>query len=600
MPNAHRLPALLLAATLCACGSLPARAPVAPPARPSPATPDWLAEAEAALDAGDPLAADRALSRVDPSRLPSEQAIRFQIAQARSLLLEDQPQLAEQALPEPWAIGNRSLAANVESVRADTQARLGLTVTAVSTLVRREALLDTRVQLDQNRDHIWSVLMQAPLDPSIEPQLAKADRITRGWIDLARIIRRSAGAPRPNVLADWRVQYPNHPAELARAQQGPTQAWQSTQWQSSGGPLNRVAVLLPLSGRYAAPASAVREGLFTAWLQSGLPRPSIDVFDTGDSDSSFEQAYREAMYSGADFIIGPLQKEYVARLAGSGSSVPVLALNYLDANQYATGPLYQFGLAPEDEARQAAEQAVSQNQSRAIALVPEGDWGDRVYAAFAERLSQLGGHVAHVRRYSTGQSDFSEQIQDLLALRESQDRHNALRGIIGYSAEFETRPRSDVDFAFVAATPTQARSIRSQFRYFHASELPIYATSIAYDGKRDPSNDLSGLRFCDMPWMLDRSGPWHALRAQIQPSLSPALRSQTRLLALGYDAYKLAEALQAGQLFAGSSIDGASGSLSLDNGNKVSRHLQCAIIHNGGLRMLPAPPAAQPSSTTWP
>ena len=36
---------------------------------------------------------------------------------------------------------------------------------------------------------------------------------------------------------------------------------------------------------------------------------------TGDSDSRFEQAYREAMYSGADFIIGPLQKEYVARLA---------------------------------------------------------------------------------------------------------------------------------------------------------------------------------------------------------------------------------------------------------------------------------------------
>ena len=99
--------------------------------------------------------------------------------------------------------------------------------------------------------------------------------------------------------------------------------------------------------------------------------------------------------------------------------------------------------------------------------------------------------------------------------------------------------------------------------------------------------------------MLDRSGPWHALRTQIQPSLSPALSSQTRLLALGYDAYKLAEALQAGQLFAGGSIDGASGSLSLDNGNKVSRHLQCAIIQNGGLRMLPAPPA-QPSSTTWP
>lgn len=588
MPNAKRTTVLLLAAALTACGSAPSRVPprAAAPSAAYDNTPDWLRQAESAIAAGDARAADQALARVNINQLPPSQNARFQLTQARVYLLQNQPQLAERALPDVWSTGDRRLAAQIEWIRSEAQLKNGDPVAATSTLVQREALLDRGEALTRNRERIWSQLMQAPLDQRIESSLHYADPVTRGWVELARITRTNDGLTQSNALADWRIRYPNHPGELSMADTGGGGVWQP-----APGPLGSVALLLPLSGRYAAPAEAVREGFFAAWLQTPQPRPTVQVFDSGDSIASFDAAYREALASRAGFIVGPLEKEQVQRLVQMAPNVPALALNYLDGQALSMQSVFQFGLAPEDEARQAAIQAVAAGQSRAIALIPEGSWGDRVYSAFAEKLAALGGSVLQLRRFNAAQSDFSDQIQDLLSLRQSRERDSALRGIIGVSTEFEPRPRADIDFAFVAAGPTQARSIRSQFRYFHASSLPIYATSIAYDGRVDPAADLSGLRFCDMPWMIDSNGRWPATRRQVLSALSPTARANARLVALGYDAYALADAIQSGRLFSGGALDGASGHLQLTAGSAVSRGLGCAVVERNGLRRLPQPQA---------
>jgi outer membrane PBP1 activator LpoA protein len=157
----------------------------------------------------------------------------------------------------------------------------------------------------------------------------------------------------------------------------------------------QVALILASRGPYAGPAELVRDGFLAALYAQTGTKPTVRIYDTGGSADAVRQAVRRAVNEGARFIVGPLQKDMVAALASQGTPpVPMLALNYLEPNQSAPGDFYELGLAPEDEARAAAEQAIAAGFHRAAALTPTGDWGERVLAAFSKRLSELGGELA--------------------------------------------------------------------------------------------------------------------------------------------------------------------------------------------------------------
>ncbi|MDO6806074.1 penicillin-binding protein activator, partial [Wenyingzhuangia sp. 1_MG-2023] len=91
------------------------------------------------------------------------------------------------------------------------------------------------------------------------------------------------------------------------------------------------------------------------------------------------QGYAEALMSGAQWVVGPVSKQEVVALEQRQDlAIPTLALNYGDpaADNEATtsANLYQFGLAPEDDAIQAANQAWADGHRRALVMIPEGSW----------------------------------------------------------------------------------------------------------------------------------------------------------------------------------------------------------------------------------
>jgi hypothetical protein len=139
--------------------------------------------------------------------------------------------------------------------------------------------------------------------------------------------------------------------------------------------------------------------------------------------------------------------------------------------------------------------------------------------------------------------------------------------------EFTPRRRADIDFIFIAARAPQARLIAAQFRFYRADDLPIYATSSAYDGTVDL--DVRGLRFCDVPAVVNGNTAGRAV-------------DLVRLDALGHDAGQLSTAMRAGQLNPAVPIDGATGVLTVGPGNIVHRHLGCAEIGADGVRPLSA------------
>lgn len=348
-------------------------------------------------------------------------------------------------------------------------------------------------------------------------------------------------------------------------------------------PINvNVALLLPLTGPLAASAEAVRDGFVSAHLKAG-GKGSVKIYDAGYTPSSTLDAYHQAVDGDAELIVGPLRKESVAALANDGRpKVPVIALNYLDNPNDAPSGFYQFGLSPEDEARAIAERAIADGDRRALAMVPDTDWGRRVLAAFEKRLNELGGSVLQSARYSPGKADFSKSIQDLMKLAASESRHSAVMNIIGGKTEFEPRRRDDADFIFMPARPADGRLLWPQFRFFRATDLPVYATSLIYEGRSD--KELNGVRFCDMPWMVQGDGDYSAERGQLAELAS--LRNQPRLFAVGRDAYLLAGLIKADQMQGGTSYPAASGNLQLNGKSAISRGLTCARFSGDRVEVL--------------
>lgn len=285
-------------------------------------------------------------------------------------------------------------------------------------------------------------------------------------------------------------------------------------------------------------------------------------------------------------MVGPLEKPLVKQLSDREQlPITTLALNYSDAGQEGPAQLFQFGLAAEDEAREVARRAWNDGMRRAVALVPRGDWGDRVLDAFRQSWQAQGGTLIAAEHVDQP-VELARQIADLFQLRESEARARRLQNTLGTSLDAQPARRQDVDFIFLAATPQQAQQIKPTLAFQYAGDVPIYATSHLFTGTHSQAQyqDLEGIRFCETPWLLDTHAP---LRQEVSNQWPQAGGSLGRLYAMGVDAYRLAPRLAQLKALPESRIDGLSGSLSLNAKQRIERQLPWAEFRGGQVQRLP-------------
>jgi outer membrane PBP1 activator LpoA protein len=449
-----------------------------------------------------------------------------------------------------------------------------------------------RIQLDplltepeaqlENEFALWGALNSLTDGELQELRTAPPPDILSGWMELVELTRLYLQQPEAlaEVIPHWQQRYPGHPAGTAFI------AKLLETMQIAGRPPERIALLLPLNGNLANAAVAVRDGIMAAYYDTpGADlRPQLQVYNSGTSSDSALAAYQQAVADGADFVIGPLRKNAVEALATQPQlSVPTLALNQTGTPGQASPGLYQFGLAPEDEAREVARLAWRDGHTRCIALLPDTGWGERVYAAFAEEWQQLGGVILETARYNNKQTDHGKTISAVLNLDNSKARQQRLTSLLGQQLEFEPRRRQDADFVFLLAAPGQARLIRPQLSFYRATTLPVYATSRVYSGHPDSSKDadMNGIVFCDMPWVLETGSHWAHLQQTITEHWPGQASRYGRLYALGIDAYRVIPYLSelGGGMF--SSYHGVTGNLSLGIDGQINRTLRCARFRHG-------------------
>lgn len=441
---------------------------------------------------------------------------------------------------------------------------------------------------EDNRDRIWSELQRVPEERLRSLIESESSPDLTGWLELALIVRENVGDVRQQLIAidDWTNAHRSHPA--ARNLPGDLVLLREL---ANRQPQN-LAVLVPLSGPLEKAGRAIRSGLLAAWYEAraaGREAPAISFFDTALNDDVYN-VYKQAVFEGADLVIGPLDKNRVQRLQSQASlTVPVLALNYGDERRPAPDNFYQFGLAPEDEAIQVADQAWQEGYRRAMVLAPSTDWGRKVSDAFVRRWERQGGSITSKSLF-TQPDQYLYTVKSALNIDDSERRERSLRSLSERELVFEPRRRQDIDLIFMVAFPPQARQLKPILNYQYATAIPVMGTSHLYSGtpNRERDEDLNGVQFVEMPWKLNQS----ELEQSVEQAFNEEFSGYETLIALGVDAYHLHPRLTQLQRFPMARVFGVTGTLSLDDSRRVHRELTWATIQNGLVRDSDGLPAA--------
>ncbi len=464
--------------------------------------------------------------------------------------------------------------------------------------VRRGTLaFDARTRLlSQARDRLanqrllWKALAKAVLQ-SIHPLglPAKTHPIARGWIELANLYRSAWQNPAlfPQALARWRTRYPHHPAETSVLPDLLHLLTRISAYPS------RLAVLLPLAHRYASAGRAIEVGILASRFAanpSTIP-PRIFFDNTGSHRSGLRQAYQKALSQKADWIIGPLLTPQVAELARLQPQVPVLALNNLPRAIPRPTAFHEFSLSPRDEIRQIARRLVLRKELFGAMLVPHGAWGRSLVSDLKTALRPAGGGLLSVVRYTPGRRSYAHDIRSLLRVNASVIREQALADTLGMRLEFVPEPRSDLRFILVAAAPLEAREILPELKYFGVNRVPVYGLS-RDDVPKSRHPDLNGLHILAMPWLLDPGSTWHGVRQTIARLWPNRERHEARLVAFGFDAFRLIPWLRNLHGPLRIPLWGATGLLSTSRHGHIRRRLLWARFKNG--RAVPDPVRKRP------
>lgn len=296
-----------------------------------------------------------------------------------------------------------------------------------------------------------------------------------------------------------------------------------------------IALLLPLkTASFQRAATAIQQGFMAAHALENPPRPEVKLYTTTDTPDDTLATYRIALQAGAIGVVGPLTRNAVAALARSDAvTVPTLALNSTEGDISPQPLLYIFALSIESEARLIARRITTIGKKTIATITSPTALSRRTQAAFNDEWLKLGGNMPYEFSYS------SEPAR-LASLRDQLNKNMP-------------------EAVFLALDAQQARIVRA----YIDNPSAVFATSQVFAEKPGPQRylDFNGIRFVDMPWLLDPTRSDLARYPREESSYSMELR---RLYAFGMDAARLVQKLLATPGDIQLPLAGASGELKLD------------------------------------
>lgn len=516
--------------------------------------------------------------------LSQEQKNQFLLASAAINLTNYQADKALELLAQDFNSSQAEQWSSYHKLRAMAKFQLGQKTNAIKELIIRHGYLTMEQQRQANQNLIWKYLASLnayEMSTEDKMQTSEGKQIYIGWLELAKILRDShEPQTRNHAINFWLQNHPQHQADrqfINRILQARQDAILD---------VKHIAVLLPLKGKLAKPGQAIRDGILASHYQSPLASDTeLRFYDTSNDDHIW-LTYQQAIDNGAQFIIGPLEKNNVEVLSEAAKlGVPTLALNSTidtaaNSETLKTDNLFQFSLSPESEARIVAEKGRLDGHYYAAIMTPDNRWGKRMKTSFAEYWQKSGGVIVDSVDYQSKAHDFSESIKSMLNIDQSESRKKKVSQTIGRPLKFTPRRRQDIDMLFMAAFPRQAKQIPLQVIYHHGETIPIYSTAHIVGSYHNAKEniDMDGVLFPDMPFLLGITQDAISEQNTYQNTL------YQRLFAMGVDSYQIAPYVNF--LYANNyeSFSGDTGQLTINSDGHIVRALPWATFEQGNVK----------------
>jgi outer membrane PBP1 activator LpoA protein len=539
------------------------------------------------LETGATTEAEIVLSGIsEVENLPSALQIRYALARSAIALANEDHAIVLRHLTGPLFQDMTNLEPalhrEIREYKATAYFQLGQHIAAVRERIQLSPLLPDTDRA-RNNSAIWEIMVNTSDSALASIDGGNDSYELRGWLELIRLVSSNHYDVQTQIssIEQWRRTWTQHSAaSLLPAPLGMLyEIWDKRP--------REIALVLPVQEPLG---KAISEGFLSAYydaLARGQEVPRVKVYDTSFR-SDVLVLYDQAVDDGVDMIIGPLLKDAVRRIQRSDRPmrVPTLALNYGDPGQSSPEGLFQFGLAPEDEIMQAAEDAWEAGYRNAAVLTPGGDDYLRIQNTFVDYWTAMGGQVVSFDSFGNSR-DYSPMIRRVFSIDASEARAAQIRGLIPrVNVEFVPRRRQDVDFIFLLANPEEGRQIKPTLSFHFAGDVPIYAMPSIYDGGDNPAanRDLNGVIFNDAPWILENND---SLKSSVTQTWAPASGPIQRLRAMGADAYRLHLRLEQMHSYPYIHLEGATGVLSISSDGSIYRQLKSAVIVNGIATLLP-------------
>lgn len=523
-----------------------------------------LSAAEYYIQAGDFNRAEAAIEPLLSAELEGEHRDRYDIVRAYTSYSKQQYRVALNRL-EQLRFRHRDSVLSTSAQMADAlllssfcHQELGEFEPAISALIERESILSGSARAETSR-YIWQVVNTLSAEQKQSIIDLSTNAAVRNRVEQSSFGQVGSQITEPKRFDQWRD------SQKKITQQSLTSIWNNDS-------ARNIAVLLPLSSRFNKAAQAVRDGIeYQHSLNESLFRPNVQFYDVGSNPYQITQYYSAAIANGADFVIGPLGRDYANQMTSFARQSEQTPTILLGGDSGVGRHLSRLTMSPEWEGELVARHALAEGHVTAALLAPNTAAGQRTADAFRGYWLEHGGRISNVINYSNQQFDHSTELKQLFSIGESEFRYTKLSNTLGLKPKFSAYRRADIDFIFMISDTKSGRLLRPQINFFSASKIPVYANGSIFNGIQDRTNnvDLDQTGFPVMPWML-RSA-----------DVAPYAGQLNMLFATGADAYQVAGAFKRMRSSQNTTVDGNMGTLSLDAYGEIRYQPLWATFNNG-------------------
>ena len=364
-----------------------------------------------------------------------------------------------------------------------------------------------------------------------------------------------------------------------------------------------VAILLPLSGRYAGLGEfmldAAQLALFDVADESFILRP----YDTAGTEAGAGRAAQVAIQEGAAIVLGPVFNATTAAAAPAARERDINVIAFSNDRSVAGNGVFLMGFMPEQQVERVVAFARTQGLSRFAALVPETAYGNAIVAALRTAAVRYESRVVRIEYYPRDAATVELQVRRLARYDERQAARRAQRLALEASddpdseaalaALASTQPlgRLDYDAVILPEGGASLRSIASLLPYYDIDPnmIRFIGTYLWYEPGLGREPALVG------GWY---AGPPPASKEAFRGRFSKAYgREPPAIASIAYDAVALAAALAKKGGFSAEAIRSANGFAGIDGifrfnrDGTAERGLAVIEVTSLGFRVVSSPPA---------